>query len=226
MPKKALLLLVTVSLLGINGCSAFIKSSRLQPEMSNTGWVLLEKSVIPTYEYVYENVRVVMSCFQHCRDGFLLLGPPILPFIPWPNDCGNFYIQVQIESLKDTSMLDLSNIRIELPAGESYQANAVYLSKKVKESFPLACHSPYLFNSDQKQIQVEKLVISSEKKHLCISFDILYIGIEEFSLDLGAISISDRNVPLPPLKFRKQWESEYCPLIMLGHGKSGICIPL
>ena len=224
--KKIVLLLFTVHMFGIIGCSVLVRRSDLQPELSNTGWVQLEKYVGQPHKWMSENVSVVVSPYQDCLDGFLWIGPPILPTIPWPSNCGDFCIQVQIESPKDISMLDLSNIRVELSGGKSYQASGVYLSKKVKESLPLACHSPYIFKSDQVQIETEKFVISQEKKHLCISFNISYKGMEEFTIDLGSISINDNNIPLPALNLRKKWTSGYSPLENPGHGHGPFWIRL
>jgi hypothetical protein len=192
--KHLLLILFAAYAMGITSCSYVSRSPVMKPEMVDVGWVRSERDKgdpDPPLKLEYENGNV--SVCPSPTESFncpkvLFFGPPILPFIPVfsSQDCGRLSVQVEIEDQKGTSIVDISKVRIEI-GNKSLPPIGVFPGP------------------------IGKVIISFEKKHFDIIFDLPYKELKEFSLSLGEISVNGKTIPLPPIKYRKHQQYHYAP---------------
>ncbi len=192
--KHLLLILFAAYATGITSCSYVIRFPEMKPKMVDGGWVQSERykgDPAPPLKLEYENgnVSVCPTPTETFRCSKVLFwGPPILPFIPAfsSEDCGRLRFQVEIEDQRGTSIVDISTVRIEIE----------------NKSLPPIDVFPG---------PIGKVIISFEKRHFDIIFDLPYKEVKEFSLSLGEISVNGKTTPLPPIKYRKHQEYKYHP---------------
>jgi len=226
-PLFRILILVIFGLSTVS-CSRLVERFFLQAEIADTGWVLSAEDP-RSYKFQCEGVTLVI-CPVHKWDwmnyDIVSLGPPLFPIIPTfrsgerKRAIGNgvrtfermgtkvnLEVQIGVVSATNISKIDFSKVRVEFPGGKSLPPSKISGFEEIKE-----CPSPW--GRNREQIQIEEVGITNKRMYFLLEFDIRLIEIEEFALDLGHLSVNDKNIKLPPLKYKEVSQYRYHPFFI------------
>lgn len=207
MVKGFLILLGSVLVMNLAGCSWVIKSSVPKADFENTGWREGEicssyvASKIRSYQYLREGVSISI-CPKFYGGKAILYGPPLIPIFPnfyllgEPIDRGQFAIQIVIDSPSDVSRIDLSKIRIQLPQKEPLEPSIVKVVKG-DEFYDIFSLTP---------------TVSHAKATYYITYDVPKLEVKQLIVDIGNLQVNGQNVDLPLLPYRKDSQYHYLPL--------------
>jgi len=207
MIKGFLILLASVLVVNLTGCSWVIKSSVPKADFENTGWregkicSSYVASKIKSYQYLREGVSISI-CPKFYGGKAIFYGPPLIPIFPnfyllgEPIDRGPFAIQMVIDSQSDVSRIDLSKIRIRLPEKEPLEPNIVKVVKG-DEFYDLVSLTP---------------TVSHGKATYYISYDVPKLKVKELTVDIGNLKVNGQDVEIPLLLYHKDTQYHYLPL--------------
>jgi hypothetical protein len=191
--KKSLLLLIGILVSSSVGCSAIMIETFPKAKTVQTEWVEVKPSWIGIYKFQHRNVSLIIRNSPYSRR-LLFLGPPLLPVFPlfmsYQAKFGGF--RLDVESLSDTTKIDLSKIRIQTSGGKSIQPNAILM-------WPTGN-----YHENPKEITIQQVEVSKERISFIINFDARESELVKFfALDLGEIAIDDEKIKVPLLQYHK-----------------------
>lgn len=194
MIKKILLLLIGILVSSTVGCSAIMIETFPKAKTAHTEWMEVKSSGLGVYKFQHRNVSLIIRNRPY-SSRLLFLGPPLLPVFPlfrksYQAKFGGFGLGV--ESLSDTTKIDLSKIRIQTSGGKSIQPNAIWMWPTDN------------YHEKAKEIMIQQVEVSKEKISFSINFDARESElVKYFGLDLGEIAIDDENIKVPLLQCHK-----------------------
>lgn len=206
MRQRLLLLLLVILILSTSACSFLIRGKVPEADTADTGWTehgACGGGVITRnygYQYHYENIDVTM-CPYYPGGSAILFGPPLLPVIPnfvrlfTHDEPVQFYLLVTINSPNDVTAIDFSKVRVQ------------FSSKKI-----LAPSAVHILNGPD--VQDQKYVVSHGKAEFRLQFDVYDTEVKAFQVELGSMIVSDKDVRLPPLSYRKRNRYYYLWLVI------------
>lgn len=141
----------------------------------------------------------------------LAFGPPFMPFIrvatpETPVQFDNFFIF--IDSSLDTTEMDFSKVRIEIPGKEISKVHSVdYFFRSTSKRDRYGEQKLEIIN-----VPIGKDIISNEKRHYHLTFDDLPSDAEEILVNLGRIEIGGKEYEIPALRYRTKKTRGYYPV--------------
>lgn len=227
MIKKILRLLIGILVSSTVGCSAILIENFPKAKTADTDWVKVKfrpplsigsymDSTSGIYKFQHRNVSLIIknSYYGGHSNYPLFFGPPLLPVFPLfrkqqkePFQLRFEGFSLDVESLNDTTKIDLSKIRIHASGGKLIEADAI-------EIWPANNYAK------REKIPIQQVEVSKEKTTFHIRFDARESElVEYFALDLGEIVIDDENVKIPQLQYCKgsKWY-----FILLAIGPEGV----
>jgi len=209
MKKRFLILLTSIFVMVLPGCSWLIKSNVPEADIENTGWRQGEicssyvASKIKSYQYQHEGVSVSV-CPKFYGGKAILWGITPIPFLPnffmfgEPPDRGDFAIQISIDSPRDVTHIDLSKIQVRLPQKEPLKPIIGRLVRR-DEFF---------------DILLQPTTVSHGKATYYIAYNVLKLDVKELIIDMGNLQVNDQTIELPSLQYHKDTQYHYLPFHM------------
>ena len=187
-----LLLLIGILVSSSVGCSAIMIETFPKANTDPTEWVEVKSGWIGSYKFQNRNVSLIIENRPYSRR-LLFFGPPLLPVFPlfrnYQAKFGGFVLEVQ--SLSDTTKIDLSKINIQTSEGKSIQPAAIWMW-------------PTYNYREMKEITIRQVEVSKERISFSINFDARESElVKYFALDLGEIAINEENIKVPLLQYHK-----------------------
>lgn len=234
------MIILVIFALSTVGCSQITKIYILQAEIADTGWASSAKNR-RSYKFQQEGVTVVicpvlkLEWFYH---DLISMGPPLFPIIPvfalgqakrdiliYVRNEEKFFgrkvnleVQIGIASPTNLCTIDFSKVRAEFPKGKSLPPSKISGFEEIIEcpspSEPTILKSPIPAESirEREQIQIGEVAIINKRMYFLLEFDIRLVEVEEFILDLGCLSVNEKNIKLPPLKYKERSQYKYLKL--------------
>jgi len=219
------MIILVIFALSTFSCSQMTKRYFLQAEIADTGWTLSAKNR-RSYRFQHEDVTVVIcpvSKWERINYDLISMGPPLFPIIPIfalgqgkrnmieadrrEESLGHkTNLRVQIGTASPTNMctIDFSKVRAEFPNGKSLPASTISGFEEIKE-----CPDPWM--RERERMQIGEIAIIDKRMSFLLEFDIPLVEVKEFILDLGCLSVNEKNMRLPPLKYKEISQYSYLP---------------
>lgn len=230
--KKALHFACVMALCG---CSALGEITALRMDAEERVWIA--RPPIPerphaafmTYEFARDRVAV-LTCSLQVTMRIAGFGPPLLPLIPGalfpytrfdPSTEANLddlFFYVQLSSPAEESRIDFSTVRLRVNGSAEPARLKSVRRYGDNERWPEVCGRHLAEGSEVVAMQQ---VFDHRSAQYVLIFDSPWESAETFSIDLGSITSAGRQIPLPPMMYRRDSYFFYVPLFMPpgGHGQ-------
>ncbi len=198
--------------LSTTACSVILRHEELKAEVANTNWKIEKTDNYQYPKFEQGNISLdVRPSFGPSRR-IMWFGPPLIPIIPKflytqpPQTDYAIHFTVSLESLNDTTFIDLSQVKGLTSSGKELQPSSirVYVKPAGSSAFSTAT--------------VNQQVLLVKQEMTCyLIFTVAATKVEGFILDMGKLSINDITIKLSPLKFQKTKRYSYFPFVLADH---------
>ena len=204
--KKCLISLLVIALMSSTGCSGIVRAKAYVPENLPEGWGLCKSYAKFCYKFSLGNVSILLENYSDQQRVITHLGPPFIPLFPYtpspyPGFAKGIYFHLTIESQRDSVALDLEQAKVMFPDSRTVLPS-VEVAKEFYEDYPAVVKK-------YESIPLQKVIVSNGVMKYLVAYSWPDSEPEEFTVEIGALQINDRDVNLPLLTFRKVARHEY-----------------